>query len=149
MKDMLGNKIKVGDMVTYPVRRSSSMWMSYGRVVKCDEGIENPDPLTNHPTWQYLNPSLKVRIGPRNWWDPDAERLPRVVTVRSLDRLTIVPRSQFNEEDRTFFGLGTAIERTQRETVPPPDLNAPGRSEQSIDDYWRERMSRGGGRARG
>ena len=34
-KDIFDKDIRKGDLVTYPVRYSSSMWMSYGYVVEC------------------------------------------------------------------------------------------------------------------
>lgn len=37
MKDILGREIKVGQIVAYPVRQSSSMWMSYGEVKEIGE----------------------------------------------------------------------------------------------------------------
>lgn len=36
-KDLLGQELKVGDIITYPVRRGSSMWMSFGKIYHLEE----------------------------------------------------------------------------------------------------------------
>lgn len=33
-KDCIGNDVKVGDVITYPGRSGSSLWMNFGKVTK-------------------------------------------------------------------------------------------------------------------
>ena len=107
MKDMLGNEIAVGDMVVYPGRQSSSLWMNYGRVVECAEGELNPDPPNNSPYWKYTTPPvLKVRRRSVFYSGGLAEYGPKVVRTAKLDRVIVVPHSQFSDADREFFELG-------------------------------------------
>ena len=111
MKDMLGNEIKVGKMVAYPVRHSSSMWMSYGRVVKVVEGELNTTPRAHHQYYYnkwLVEPHLKIRIRGDRYNRDIASRPARTVHVVVLDRIIVVPHVQFNEEDREFFGLENA-----------------------------------------
>ena len=108
MKDMLGNEIKVGKMVAYPVRHSSSMWMSYGRVVKVVEGELNTVPRSHHQYYYNkwsVEPHLKIRIRGDRYNRDIASRPARTVQVVVLDRIIVVPHVQFNEEDREFFEL--------------------------------------------
>ena len=108
MKDMFGNEIKVGKMVAYPVRHSSSMWMSYGRVVKVVEGELNTVPRAHHQYYYNkwsVEPHLKIRIRARYWAIHCDVRKPRLVKVVKLDRVIVIPHVQFNEEDRKFFEL--------------------------------------------
>ena len=37
LKDFLGQDLNVGDIVTYPVRQGSSMWMSIGKITSIEE----------------------------------------------------------------------------------------------------------------
>lgn len=105
MQDMLGNEIAVGDMVAYPGRQSSSLWMNYGRVVECVEGELNPNPHTPHPYWKWLtHPCIKIRKRQTNWSGETMGE--RTVRTMKLDRLIVVPHSQFGEVDREFFELG-------------------------------------------
>lgn len=39
MKDFFGQKIKVGDILVYPVRRRSSMWLTKIRVTDLDDAV--------------------------------------------------------------------------------------------------------------
>lgn len=108
MKDMFGNEISVGKMVAYPVRHSSRMWMSYGRVVEVNEGERNPEPrgLTQYLYREWLtHPYLKVLIRAKYWEIHSDVLKPRIVKVVALDRVIVIPHVQFNEEDRKFFGL--------------------------------------------
>ena len=101
MKDMLGNEIVVGNMVAYPVRHSSSMWMSYGKVAELNEGVPSPDPDKH---WLAKPPYLKVKIRSRPWWSRDPALIKeKTVKVVALDRVLKIPSSHFNAEDRTFF----------------------------------------------
>jgi hypothetical protein len=115
MKDMLGNEIKVGKMVAYPVRHSSRMWMNYGRVEKVVEGELNPHPANREPgrSFRYrewlVEPHIKVQIGTKIWWDSTEPRKLKIVKVVKLDRVIVIPWVQFNEEDREFFGLQTTV----------------------------------------
>lgn len=34
-KDIFDKDIKRGDLITYPVRQNSNMWMSYGYAIEC------------------------------------------------------------------------------------------------------------------
>lgn len=38
MKDFLGQTIKVGDVLVYPVRRRSDMWLQKAQVLGFDQG---------------------------------------------------------------------------------------------------------------
>lgn len=110
MRDMLGNEIVVGNMVAYPVRQSSSMWMSYGKIVECNEGELNPNPPNDSPYWKYTkHPFLKVEIRSEQRWRRFLNSAPvgtkRVVKVVKLDRLLKIPSAHFSEEDRKFFSV--------------------------------------------
>ncbi len=107
MQDMLGNEIAVGDMVVYPGRQSSSLWMNYGRVVECIEGELNSNPPNNSPYWKYTTPPVvKVRKRAAFYSTNGVEYGPKVVRTTKFDRMIVVPQSQFNEADREFFELG-------------------------------------------
>lgn len=123
MKDMFGNEIKVGKMVAYPVRRSSHMWMSYGRVTEVNEGERNPKPrgLTQYYYREWIvEPHLKVRIRARYWVIHSDVLKPKVVKVVKLDRVIVIPHVQFNEEDRKFFEL--QFSNITHSPVPPVDM---------------------------
>jgi hypothetical protein len=45
MKDYLGQRIKVGDVIVYPVRRRSAMWLSTITVTDLGRGVLHG---TNH-----------------------------------------------------------------------------------------------------
>ena len=75
--DILGREIKVGQVVAYPVRHSSSMWMSHGVVTEVGENF------------------IKVNID-TDKWDTNADDgiggfvpASKVVTVSSIDRVVI------------------------------------------------------------
>lgn len=110
MQDMLGNEIVVGDMVVYPGRQSSSLWMNCGRVVECNEGELNPNPHSPHPYWKYLvQPTIKVARRCLTYpAGRPAELVSRTFRVASLQRLIVVPHSQFGDADREFFELSEA-----------------------------------------
>ena len=123
MKDMLGNEIKVGKMVAYPVRLSSSMWMSYGRVVKVVEGELNTEPRLQYQHYYNkwsVEPHIKVQIGTKVWWNSTEPRKPKIVKVVKLDRVIVIPHVQFNEADRKFFGLELA--NITHSPVPSVDI---------------------------
>ena len=69
-KDILGREIKTTYIVAYPVRFSSSMWMSHGQVTEVGKDF------------------IKVSIDTVRWSGEKREK-PKVVTVRSLDRVVI------------------------------------------------------------
>ena len=105
MQDALGNEIVVGDMVVYPGRQDSFMWMNYGRVVECVEGELNPHAVNNYGFEKWLkHPSIRVRKQQTNYRDDTVGE--QVVRVTKMDRMVVVPHSQFSDTDREFFGLG-------------------------------------------
>jgi len=40
-KDCCGNDVKVGDVITYPGRTGSSLWMNFGKVTKITQKTED------------------------------------------------------------------------------------------------------------
>lgn len=104
MFDLLGNEIKVGDMVAYPGRKSSAMWVSVGKVVEVRSGELHDDQrhrigLSRWKTRMHL----KVEIKCENW--DGTIRVKKTTQVKRIDRVLIIPISQFSEDDRKFFGL--------------------------------------------
>jgi stress-induced morphogen len=104
MQDLLGNEIKIGDMVAYPGRKSSSMWVSVGKVVEVCRGELYDDSL-HRTTWNKwkVPKHLKVEIKSENW--DGTIKVKRTTQVKRIDRVLIIPTSQFDEDDRKFFGL--------------------------------------------
>lgn len=104
MQDLLGNEIKVGDMVAYPGRKSSAMWVSVGKVIEVccyelhDDSLHRPD---GHK-WK-VKMHLKVEIKSENW--DGTIKVKKTTQVKRIDRVLIIPTSQFDEADRKFFGL--------------------------------------------
>ena len=103
MKDMLGNEIVVGNMVAYPVRQSSSMWMSYGKILEVNDGIPGPG---GDRHWLENPPYLKVKVRSRPWWSRDPALVKeKTVKVTKLDRLLKIPSAHFNDDDMKFFSV--------------------------------------------
>jgi hypothetical protein len=113
---MFGNEIKIGDMVAYPVRQSSSLWMGYGKVIELIPGLpylqfQNTaeDKMENY-MWKRP-PSLSVMIRTKHWKWNDATQTGenttgrKCVRVTKLDRAIVVPLSQFSKEEKDFFYL--------------------------------------------
>lgn len=71
LKDVLGREIKVGQIVAYPGRQSSLMW------------------LTVAPVKEVGKDSIKVEIDTNRWDGKDFSPVKKLVTVRSIDRVVI------------------------------------------------------------
>ena len=76
LKDTLNKSIRLGDIVAYPVRAGSYMYMQSGKVV----GIK----LNSDPWGSFV---LKVEITKSNGFNL---KKPRIVTVERLDRVVKV-----------------------------------------------------------
>lgn len=91
--DILGNPIEVGSILTYPVRQSSSMWMSYS-VVERIELIK--------PYWRdELQPFLYVTyVGKPRWsWKSDQPVTVRKTSISRVDRVTVLPLSLLRPDE--------------------------------------------------
>jgi len=104
MKDMFGNEITPGCMVVYPSRHGSNTYMRFGKVTVVDDGDFTPG--TPRYTWNRP-PTIKVlRCGLRwDWRRPRGGYVMKksVVRVVCLDRVVVVPDSQFNDEIRIIL----------------------------------------------
>jgi len=100
VRDQFGYEISRGDIITYPVRQSSSLWMSVG-VVK--------DVKTKMDTWKRPVHSVSVVIvAPKSW--NDKTLVTRNTTMSSPSRTTIV--HQFNLEAMPDEGYGVITRTT-------------------------------------
>ena len=86
VKDMLGRNIKKGDYIAYPGRRSSSLWLNYGKVV----GF-NRNPIKGVYGLQLIDPTLKVMTSPIDHWGD--KRTSRVVEVIQTDRVVVLDKA--------------------------------------------------------
>ena len=95
-KDLMGKPISIGDIIVYPVRQSSSMWMS--KAIVCD--------IIGYTPCYRKEPvcALDVLVVSRQWkYDRKAkttETIWKLVkgTVYRLDRVTVVPAPWHKEE---------------------------------------------------
>lgn len=86
-KDMLGNTLKAGSIITYPVRQSSSMWMNLAVVldveVKERGGWYKDEQAVTYPVLKVLTVGtdwMGKKVTTRKTY---VERLDRVVSLRS------------------------------------------------------------------
>lgn len=98
MKDILGQEIEVGSIVTYPGRQGSSMWMNFAVVYEIKHGTD-----WRGRSYEEL---LCVRVG-KTWRGGEVST--RKVVVSCTDRILVVPESQFipftNEMHATLIEL--------------------------------------------
>jgi hypothetical protein len=57
-KDCIGNDVKVGDVITYPGRSGSSLWMNFGKVTKITKVKEDSFYNREYVSVQVLRPIL-------------------------------------------------------------------------------------------
>lgn len=90
--DGIDQVFEVGDVVAYPGRQGSSMWLNVGLVVE----------LTSQEVgWNSrLEPTLKVRK-----FHPDRKELGRVSTLSRLDRFVKILPMQYSDEIRACLEL--------------------------------------------
>lgn len=103
VKDALGNEIEIGDIITYPGRQSSSMWLNYAVVI----GIE----WTTGP-WRTSEeiPVLKaVRVEEEMRWATINSKYAKVskappvfktrqVRVEAIHRVIRIPNTMLNPD---------------------------------------------------
>lgn len=125
MLDWRGVEIKVGDIVVYPVRQSSSVWMVEGRVEELHSIIEDRwagrDPRDEDimmlPT--QVGGITVTRLSASGWHGSDIKPNHRVKV--GLDRLTVVMASR---EDRDLVKTFTEY----RERFGSEDIEIDGRA---------------------
>lgn len=112
MLDWRGVEIKVGDIVVYPVRQSSGIWMVEGRVEELHSMIEERwagrDPRNEDimlPT--QVGGVTVTRLNASGWRGDDIKPDHRVKV--GLDRLTVVQTAEEFEFERysTGFSAGS------------------------------------------
>lgn len=82
MKDWRGTEIKVGSLIVYPVRQSSSLWVNEARVTEII-----PYSGSRTDKWAPIG-TLKAQTTRMydSWSKPG-----KVVTVSCVERVTVVP----------------------------------------------------------
>lgn len=60
-KDCIGNEVRVGDVITYPGRSGSSLWMNFGKVTKITKVKEDSFYNREYTLVQVLRPILRYR----------------------------------------------------------------------------------------
>ena len=86
VKDCLGNEILPGYIISYPVRQSSSMWMSFS-VVREVEMVEG---------YRGAKPKLRVTNVSFESWNATINE--SKTTVTKLDRVIVMDVDAFNPE---------------------------------------------------
>lgn len=80
MRDFLGREIQVGDMVVYPGRQSSSLWMNSAKV----EGFKQDE---------HGKQSIKVRVDAATGWRRTFAGRQPLVTLTVTDNVVVVGRA--------------------------------------------------------
>lgn len=75
--DWLGNKIQVGDLIVYPGRQSSSLWMNHARVLEISE----------RHTYYGVHPIMKVMHTDKSQYGRMKDK---VVIITKLQQVTKV-----------------------------------------------------------
>ena len=94
--DLLGRPIRIGDIITYPGRQSSSMWMSHA-VVREIEVVDG---------FHGTTAKLKVTSVHLESWNETVSV--KKTTITSLDRVTALPALIF---DRSVEWQNTLLDR--------------------------------------
>ncbi len=97
IRDQFGQEIKIGDIITYPGRQGSDLWMRSGVVSQLHEG---PPRWDNEPTY-WATVIIVV-----NAWDTlTKQRFPKEKKIRfkSFKRATVVDPSMFVDYGRYMW----------------------------------------------
>lgn len=116
VSDFLGNEIKVGDFVIYPVRHGSSLWMSTAEVVKIRD-----------LKYRWSASTKKALVVLRRSIDYRGVTKEKTVTLVCLDRVAVVPGmtwKKFVEMDTRRRGgmANTPVFQTGGEGSEPSDV---------------------------
>lgn len=77
--DVRGREIKVGQVVTYPGRRGSNLWVNLGTVVTVDDSFKRY-------SWSnVISGRVQVRRIPRHSWDGAS----KLVWIHAVENITI------------------------------------------------------------
>ena len=99
MLDWRGVEVKVGDLVVYPVRQGSSVWMTEGRVEELHSLIEDRWKSRDEPAVPTQVGGVTVtRLAASGWRGADIKPDHRVKV--GLDKLTVVAPAETLEMDR-------------------------------------------------
>ena len=97
-KDQFGNEIKAGDIITYPGRQGSSLWMNVARVKEVTKAERY---------WSNdLHPCLKIeRVGTRWNWDKTIGQrymyYPHNTSLTVLKNVTVISKEMLaNSENK-------------------------------------------------
>lgn len=85
LKDFLGREIQLGDMVVYPGRQSSSLWMNAGTV----EGFK----YTEVVDAESFISGIKVRVRAASGWRKGTAGREKLVTLTATDNVVVVGRA--------------------------------------------------------
>lgn len=113
VRDVLGRPIGQGDVITYPGRKSSHLYVHVGIVVAAGEG------------------NARVISAERSWRRPgEWDVSPRISTIHVLERATIVDPSAVTADARLLAAISAAYKRAAG-GLPPwhPDLTPPSLDE--------------------
>lgn len=98
-RDFFNTEIEPRDVIAYPVRQGSSMYLRAGVVVEIDPGISTRD-RWNETTRRFEQveteaPVLKVLTTSSTWDTAEGEYVDstRIVTLRRLDNVVRVPKT--------------------------------------------------------
>jgi hypothetical protein len=51
MKDILGREVNVGDIIAYPGRQSSNLWLNVAKILAFEEKSIKVQPIPNNSSW--------------------------------------------------------------------------------------------------
>lgn len=109
VRDILGREIHSGDVITYPGRHSSQLYVSVGIVVEVDDKV------------------LKIVSATRSWRRPDGwDVASRMSRINLPERSTIVDPSAITSNPDLLPALSAAY-RHRAGSLPPwhPELTSP------------------------
>lgn len=143
--DFFDTEIEAGDVIAYPVRHGSSMYLRSGVVVEVDPNIKERSRWDNterrYVTTTEEQPQLKVLTTSSRWDDDEGEYVDttRIVTIQRIDNVVRVPEATGAKRDGVQelldeYASRNSVEEGSAESPEDPE-DAPGYVPELDDDY--------------